>query len=48
MTLRRFLARLIWACVLPLVALSAWLAIDSLRNALADADRHARLADLRS
>ena len=42
MTLRRFLARLIWACVLPLVALSAWLAIDSLRNALADADRHAQ------
>ncbi len=42
MTLRRFLARLIWACVLPLVALSAWLAIDSLRNALSVADRHAQ------
>ncbi|NJA89352.1 PAS domain S-box protein [Rhodocyclus tenuis] len=33
MSLRRFLIRLIWLCILPLLALSAYLVVDSVRSA---------------
>ncbi|HJV28374.1 MAG TPA: PAS domain S-box protein [Aromatoleum sp.] len=45
MSLHRFLARLIWLCVLPLVFLAAYLAIDSVRSAQLQRDARAdRLA----
>jgi hypothetical protein len=38
MSLHSFLTRLIWLCVLPLVLLAAYLAIDSVRTAQAERD----------
>jgi len=38
LSLRSFLARLIWLCVLPLVLLAAYLAVDSVRTAQAERD----------
>lgn len=39
MSLHRFLTRLIWICVLPLIALAAYLAIDSVHRAQTERDK---------
>ena len=39
MSLHRFLTRLIWICVLPLIALAAYLAIDSVHRARIERDQ---------
>ena len=45
MTLRAFLTRLIWICLLPLLGLSAWLAVDHVRDVQASSESAAeRLA----
>jgi PAS domain S-box-containing protein len=41
MTLSGFLSRLIWLCVLPLVLLAVWLAVDSVRTRQAQIDEEA-------
>lgn len=41
MSLHSFLTRLIWLCVLPLVVVTAYLAIDSVRTAQSDRDLEA-------
>jgi hypothetical protein len=38
MSLRRFLTRLIWVCLLPLVALAAYLAFDDVFDGQAEMD----------
>ncbi len=40
-TLKSYLARLIWLCVSPLLLLALWLAYDSVRSSLAQRDRQA-------
>src|SRR5450631_1776413 len=41
MSLRRFLTRLIWVCLLPLVALAAYLAFDDVFDGQAEMDLEA-------
>src|SRR5471032_3271496 len=41
MSLRRFLTRLIWVCLLPLVALAAYLAIDDIVDVQSEMDLEA-------
>jgi len=41
MSLKSFLTRLIWICVLPLVLLSAYLAVDHVRSLHAQRDLEA-------
>ena len=41
MPLATFLSRLIWLCVLPLLLLATWLAVDSVRTIQAQRDQEA-------